>query len=744
MAREHNYLLGNGQKLTGPVEIPNGGGPKNPPYDFPTARGRLSSRLSSALRAFNSVPADAKPRGEVVALLTMHPRYVSKSDYPLELLAAVGLRSIGSRSSVVRPDSWGIKKHPESALGEQIFIAGPQEAFSHWNQRMQSWSGAQGYAQQIQHVETLEAYQAQEKLRAIPLNVPDGLLEVVLHNSGDRSIIDAFVSYAQIHHSTVITDRIRDVRGLTFIPVRAAFATAEELARFSFVRVARAMPTLRPIQVPITRSLGQPLKLPTEECSDSSFRAVVFDGGLPHAAINHLDKWVTLIDPAGIGNAVPGYQEHGLGVTAALLFGPLKSIDSATRPICKVDHVRVLDAKTGADLDYIDVLDRIVDHLDNNPTKYQFVNLSLGPSMPAQDDEVTYWTAALDQRFARGSVLATVAVGNEGLADSSSKLNRIQPPSDGVNVLAIGASSSQGNVWARASYSCVGPGRSPGFVKPDGVVFGGCDDSPFGVLTARGGLSLDFVTGTSFASPFALRSGTAVKAQLGDELSPLAIRALLIHRADPEGHPRCEVGWGRFESDPVRLITCEDDEALVIYQGVLPIGDHLRAKVPMPQQQLVGDVFITTTLVIAPEVDPEHASAYTRAGLEVIFRPDVTKYTVYKNGKQSKHPTADGFFSAVNLYHSPEYVLRAEDFKWEPCRRNSKKYDASKLNSPCFDIYYHNRESAAKAQLPDPIPYALIVSVKAPEIKDLYNRIVRAYSGVLIPIKPRLRIEVKT
>ena len=106
MAREHNYLLGNGQKLTGAVEIPKGGGPKNPPYDFSTAQGRLSARLSSALRIFTSVPEDAKPRGEVVALLTMHPRYVSKSDYPLELLAAVGLRSVGSRSSVIRPDSW--------------------------------------------------------------------------------------------------------------------------------------------------------------------------------------------------------------------------------------------------------------------------------------------------------------------------------------------------------------------------------------------------------------------------------------------------------------------------------------------------------------------------------------------------------------------------------------------------------------------------------------------------------------
>jgi len=609
---------------------------------------------------------------------------------------------------------------------------------------MRSWSGEQGYAQQIQHVETLEAYQAHDKLRAITQDSPEGLLEIVLHNSGDGRIIESFVAFAQTRHSKVITDRIRNVRGLTFIPVRTAFTIAEELARFSFVRVARAMPILRPIQVPITRSLVQSVKLSTEDCSDPSFRAVIFDGGIPNAAIKPLDKWVSLIEPTGIGKAVPGYEEHGLGVTSALLFGPLKSNDSATQPICKVDHVRVLDAKTGTDFDYIDVLDRIVNHLDNNPAKYQFVNLSIGPNLPAQDDEVTYWTAALDQRFAHGRVLATVAVGNEGSADPAGKLNRVQPPSDGVNVLAVGASSSPVNGSTRASYSCVGPGRSPGFVKPDGIIFGGDDTSPFGVLTARGSLSIDYVAGTSFASPFALRSGTALRAQLGDEVSPLALRSLLIHRANPEGHPRSEVGWGHFESDPIQLITCDDNEALVIYQGVLPIGEHLRAKVPMPQQPLTGDVYLTATLVIAPEVDPEHASAYTRAGLEVVFRPNKNDFTIYKNGKQSKHPTADGFFSAVNLYHAPEYLLRAEDFKWEPCRRNTKKYDASKLDNPCFDIYYHNRESAANAQLPDPIPYTLIISVKAPEVKDLYNRIVRAYSGILIPIKPRIRIEVKS
>jgi hypothetical protein len=420
MAREHNYLIGNGEKLTGSVDVPKGGGDKNPPYAFAEARSRLAQRLSSAIQTFNALPVDATPDGQVVALVSMHPRYVSKSDYPQELLAAVGLRTIGSRSKVMRPDAWGVTKHPDAALTEQIFVAGAKDAFSHWMTQLPSWSGQQRFAQQIQHVETLAAYEAGEKLRIIAPKDSEGMLEVVLHNAGDRDIIDAFVAYAKKRGANVLMDHARDVRGLTFLPVHARFSAAEEIARFSFVRVARAMPSLRPIQTAVLRSLGSTVQLPTQEAADQSFRAVVFDGGLPAGAASALSKWVTEFQPQNIGKPVPAYQDHGLAVTTALLFGPLQAGIPVPQPLCKVDHVRVLDDVTGSNLEYIDVLDRIVNHLDRNPTKYAFVNISIGPNTPAQDDEVTYWTASLDQRFAHGRVLATVAVGNEGEADAPS------------------------------------------------------------------------------------------------------------------------------------------------------------------------------------------------------------------------------------------------------------------------------------------------------------------------------------
>jgi hypothetical protein len=744
MARERNFLLGQGERLASRVKITKGGAPKNPAYDFPTARTRISRRLQVAESEISKLPDDACPRGEAVAVVTLHPRYLSKSDFPTELLSSVGLRAVGSRSRSVRPERWGVKKHEETAVTQEIFVAGSKSAFRRWAGTVQRWQPDTPGAKDLSHIEDLTTFDAKAKLRSIP-EQEEALLEVVLHNSGAEDVILAFIRYAQAHGAEPLTARRRDVRGLTFIPVRVDPARAEEIARFSFVRVARGMPSLRPVRPSLLRGAGFAVTLPTEGPIDTATRAVIFDGGLPTNARDALKPWVTFVEPPGIGNVVPAFEEHGLGVTTAFLFGPLGAGQPVDVPLCPVDHVRVLDEGTGTgpDTDYFDVLDRIVGHLDRNLGLYTFVNISLGPALAVDDDEVTLWTAALDKRFAHGQCLATVAAGNDGERDATAKLNRIQPPADGVNVLSVGAADRSSPGWQRAPYSCVGPGRCPGVVKPDGVAFGGSAIEQFGVLSPQ--LLGCRETGTSYAAPFALRSAASVRAQLGQRLTPLAIRALLIHRAVTEdGHDWKEVGWGRFETDPLRLITCDDDEALVVFQGELPVGEHLRSPVPMPPSPLKGEVSLSATLVIAPEVDPEHPSAYTRSGLEVAFRPHSGKYPKRTDGKRPQHAKTRPFFSGVLLYGQPEGVLREDGHKWEPCLRSQLTFRASSLSSPCFDIYYHHRESGMKATVPQPIPYALIVGLKAPKVVDLYDRVVRTYANILVPIQPQLRIQVRT
>jgi hypothetical protein len=532
---------------------------------------------------------------------------------------------------------------------------------------------------------------------------------------------------------------------LASLPVRISKQRIEDVAQFSFVRVARSMPTLRPFRPDIMRSDSSFLvKLPTADCRGDKRRAVVFDGGIPDSV--DLSRWVKLIDADGVGPASRDFQEHGLAVTSALLFGPLDRTSPAERPLCPMDHVRVLDVgTTGDDLQYPDVLDRICNFLAQHIDEYQFVNISLGPSMPIDDDDITQWTARLDQIFASGKALVTIAAGNDGELDAEAQLNRVQPPADAVNVLAVGSCDTRGEKWKRASYSCIGPGRTPGLVKPDGVIFGGSDSEPFMALSPGTAPRARGVMGTSFAAPNALRSGIAVGIQLGDALSPLAIRTLLVHHAHKrKSVKRHEVGWGRFLTDPSLLVTCEDNESVVIYEGQLPVGQHLSAQIPLPANLPEGEVQITATLVISPEINPEHAGAYTRSGVIVTFRPDAADIAEDEHGRKAQRARSDDFFSLRKLYSAGEYVLREDGHKWEPCIRATRQKHSSTLRDPHFDIKYHHRDGPQKAISPKPIPYCLIVTLKAPEVPDLYNRVVRAYSSILVPLRPQLRIPVRS
>lgn len=54
------------------------------------------------------------------------------------------------------------------------------------------------------------------------------------------------------------------------------------------------------------------------------------------------------------------------------------------------------------------------------------------------------------------------------------------------------------------------------------------------------------------------------------------------------------------------------------------------------------------------------------------------------------------------------------------------------------------RESGMKMVGPQPIPYAFVVSLKAPKVKDLYNRVVRAYAQQLVPLRLQTRIQLRT
>lgn len=747
MPKMNNFLLGNGEKLTTQVPISSGGGPKNPPYTFIEAQGRFKNAIQAISKQVQDLPENACPGGETVLAILMHPRYISKSDFPIKLFDNLGLRSIGSRAKKVSPQKWGIDKHPSEAQTEEIFVAGQRKRILNLERMVDTLTSQSPEARDLIHIEGISFPLPTAKLKYFSDQdlEKQSWLEIVLHNHGQINIFNAFVEYATSIGSIVDINRKKDVGGLTFVPVKANSIVAEQLAHFSFLRVARSMPTLRPFQPRILRdSTRDTVALPGMGPMTTSFRALIFDGGIPANIIPSMAPWVNLIEPPNIGQSMPDFEAHGLAVTSAFLFGPIGDPLNLQQPICGVDHVRVLDEDIEYSNDpyYFDVLERILNYFDNEKENYNFINISIGPNLPTYDEDVTLWTSALDERFSTGNWVVTVAAGNDGERDAEAGLNRIQPPADGVNVLTVGASDSFSSVWGRAAYSCTGPGRSPGVVKPDGVSFGGSLKEPFCVVSPT--LQAKGTQGTSFAAPLVLRSAVSIKAQLGESLGALAIRTLLIHRVtEAEGMSVAEIGWGRFESDPEKLITCNDDEALVIYQGELPIGEHLRAQIPLPSDSLQGMINISATLLICTDVDPSHPSTYTRNGLTVSFRPHNEKFTTNKDGISSQHPQTKPFFSANNMYGKAEFALRGDGHKWEPCLRGNKSLQADSLKFPCFDIYNHRRAEGV-ADPSTRIKYALIVTVTAKKVQDLYGMVLRTYSNILIPLRPRLRIEIPT
>jgi hypothetical protein len=373
--------------------------------------------------------------------------------------------------------------------------------------------------------------------------------------------------------------------------------------------------------------------------------------------------------------------------------------------------------------------------------RYDLINLSIGPELPVEDTDVHAWTAFIDEHLEDGDVLAGVAVGNGGENDRLSGNARIQVPSDSVNALAIGACDSQSRVWARASYSSVGPGRSPGIVKPDCLSFGGSYSDPFYIVANTSPSRMDPTIGTSFATPAVLRLAAGVRAFLGPVISPLAVKALLIHCAEAGTGERTECGWGRTPAEVEDLIVCPDGVARVVYQGELTPGQFLRAQIPVPVDPIDGLVAVRATFCYATRTDPEHPGNYTRSGLDVRFRPHDQRYATRETGETALQPATKPFFQLRDF--STENELRRDAHKWETTLHREKSFQSKSIRNPVFDIHYVAREGGGQAAAPRKIRYALIVSVMAPKAADLYDQIRRRYSTTLVPLRPVITVPVR-
>lgn len=734
-----NFLIGKGEVLTSPIDGNSGFFEDKDLETWDSTKERLSPMIDTVILHMKALTPDVCPGDRAVINLNMYPKKIAKSYFPTNFLREFSLESIGSRT--VPAEIKNSKNESEPTTTTQYIIAGKRKDFETLSERISQLPEDSKIALDLRRIEKLESRNPEESIVTPERLDKVEYFEVVLHLLPSKTLLvkEKFRNYAETLSIEVFYDKGIEVGNLFFLPIKGKFADIKKLASYVFIRVIRNMPRLRTFPEPcILRQMKLSPFIPDVSPLNNSpgIRVGILDGGIPpeHPIRNLVHEYQEM-DPEAADSAES--IKHGLSTTSAYLFGSIANSQPVPRPYTHVDHIRIIDQDTiyyDNPLQLYDTLNKLHSFFMTAGPQYQFLNLSLGPDVPIQDTEVHSWTAVIDDFLKNGTIFMTIAAGNNGekTIDSGNE-RRILVPSDAVNAVTVGAVNKQSDDWKRASYSAVGPGRLSGVVKPDLVCFGGSMEEPFYTLSCDDSFISIPNQGTSYAAPALLRTAAGIKTILGPDITPLAIKALLVHTAEQNEYDKEEVGWGKIQDDMTKIIACNDTQARILYQGKLRPGKYLEAKIPVPSLQLQGNVKLTATFCYACPVDPQDAAAYTQAALEIVFRP-----SIQKRESTSKRPKSSSFFKKA--IYANEKDQREHDGKWETVLHAEKNMRGTSLVKPSFDIHYIAREKGGSASHAGEIPYALVITLEAPKQNNLYNEILQAYPNILIPFEPQIEI----
>ena len=732
-----NFLLGYGERLMEPLGAPLIKPEKTHPYSIDEAIFRLTPQINSVTHYIEKLDKINCPNEETVVCLDLNPSYLAKSYYPGRLLNRIGLRSVGSKIVKITPDKWSKKGDPELSSSLELFLAGKRDQILRWQDDLNSYKDDELLANDLRKIERVRVFDKRERIKGDTAGCQ--YFEVALHASciGSDYIIRGFEKLLKRYNLNLFLEKRIQTDDLCFLPLECQEELLEVIEQYSFLRHIRKVPGLRIFNPVFRGGNAYDLKKPFPQTGplDPSLKVAVFDGGCKHS--EDFKPWVVSYKFNDIAELDANGVDHGSTVNSAILFGSIDSDKELEAPYANVHHYAVLGDQNEDPFELYNVLHRIKTVLNCNQ-QYKFLNFSIGPDLPIEDDDIHPWTAVLDDYLARGDVLATIAVGNNGENDKISGNARVQVPSDCVNAISIGASSAHGfDNWTRASYSALGPGRSPGKVKPDILAFGGVQKNPFWVVSPDNSNKLIPVAGTSYSAPIAMRMALGIKAHFKDALSVLAIKALLIHRADTNEGDLDEAGWGCLPEKIDDMVLCKDGTVTVVYQGELEPKQYIRAEIPMPAEKLKGKVELTATFCFASEVDSKDPANYTRSGLEVKLRPHVHK----KGGKDSSRPKTRPFFKAKP--YASESELRNDVHKWETVLHGKDTMQSNSLEHPFFEIHYNARSGGQDSRNASSIPFALVVTVEAKKEPELYDKVLNYYRTQLEAIQPVIEIPLE-
>lgn len=776
-------LLKNGEKLANKPKRVSGGGQKYHPRTFEQAK-KLLAPMTQRLRSEAEV-MPAGLRGErIVFEAELLPNYLAASYSPKRLREAANLVPVGSRAAR------GVKRTRKGDQPDEptksVLFAGTVESFQHLDDLLQRSSHAveESIQDDIVKFERISLASSERIIRRPVADVEqaeDGQMgwEAVLHPPVDRDgevtlsardlVLGRWTAWLEKLGGSLHSDFVRAVGNLLFMPISLDPEQLEQAARFNPLRALRPMPRMRNIGGAL-RSFdpGDAAPHAPKVAAAPNASIAIFDGGID---ANHplLAPFVRQIDLTS-APLDSDCANHGTLVTSAALYGHIGLGKALSEPPSSVDHFRVLPRPTS--ISAIDEVYWVTDQVEGilRGSPHKFAILSYGPNETVDEDSEPHrFTATLDRIAYLEGITITVAVGNNGQPERSPLgLDRVQPPSDGVNVIGVGSCQEPDPAKAvRADYSAVGPGRAGMRIQPLGVCFGGAAHQEFVGAAPGGGLQLD--QGTSFAAPSAARGLATLLRPIGEtSFTAATARAFAAHFADgcdEKGYDLQQLGHGRLPEDYAPHLDCGPSEVTILIEDTLQRSMTKGYPFPVPSGSLNGKVGVRWTVSFIAPTDEEEAVEYTLAGLDVDMRPNKAKRRLRPpKGSGLKAVTVDtrvdgplisereseGWKLSKNALTKSGAAYRdeqtlAEEGKWETVVRHDASMFGSSLYRPEVWLTYYERGQGELVDAADSVDleFSMLMTISAPSMLDLYDSVrTRIVYQELVPVALPVAVEL--
>lgn len=753
-------IIANGEAYIEPLIRKLGSGKPSFPHDYYEAKQRLWNDIDNLQRTIAS--SDEIFVEDKIVCVRLEQKYEAKSYTPGSLVADTPMRLIGGRKYTIDANS--------DSKAKLYFVRAKDKDLADLKTNLSSVKkdGNQSWKNQLCTIRSIDLLQPMEKAMGFDSTWEQGDVEVVIHPLGQNSqmAIDGFFRTTGISPDNAAVRTYDD--GLTFVCTKMSAEIVEKAIKYNPLRSIK----------PINDEWDDPFRLSPltdvapmlpVEIVKPEIKIGVFDGGVP--------KDVPLLAPYVVNHdmveAPPTETglEHGCAVSGAILYGDLygkTKNDRVDNPKAAVEIFRISPQKETGD-DYkdfqmyttIDIIEKVV----RERKDIRVFNISMGPRGAIIDDEIsrfTYVCDLLSYDVGEGEInpLFVVAAGNDGNLEEP--LNRIQAPADMVNGIAVGAYSyTPLGDKVVAPYSCIGPGREGGKIKPDLLEFGGSMNRLFIAVQNRDNLT-GAEQGTSFSAPVVTgKIGRLMAAS--EKIVPHLARTILIHHAESETlEGTNEEGFGYCPENVEALLDCDDNSVTILYSGEIQSGSSVKLPIYLPEVNKykgVAKIKWTISTVVNPNM--KDSDAYTNNCIEDTFYPHEMTFNFTKLGAatkkinlmdQSKYEIIqqlmdDGYSKSELPASKPakksfrEADLRNSDFKWDTIIRKNISMRNSSLLNPFISLHAIGRDDG----IHEKVCYNVVITIDVPKYGgSLYDNILQKYRN-LTPIKVQNvnRIQVK-